>query len=75
MDMKTPCNGILDYKIDTFDMMNSKTDVFKHQILEAIQSPAALESSEDALEALLQTLRSQDLKDENVISLNVTVDR
>ena len=34
IDMKTPCNGVLDYKIDTFDMKNRKTDEFKHQILE-----------------------------------------
>ena len=32
--MKTPCSGVLDYKIDTFDMKNRKTDEFKHQILE-----------------------------------------
>ena len=34
IDMKTPCSGVLDYKIDTFDMKNQKTDEFKHQILE-----------------------------------------
>ena len=73
--MKTPCSGVLDYKIDTFDMQNRKTDQFKDYILEAIQSSAESDDSEDTLEVLLQALRNPKLQDEELISLNITLDR
>ena len=73
--MKTPCSGVLDYKIDTFDMQNRKTGQFKDHILEAIQSSAESDDTEDTLEVLLQALRNPKLQDEELISLNITLDR
>ncbi len=72
--MKTlPCHGLLDYKIDTFDMQNSQEDQFRREILQSIQAD---KSSEENMQAIVDNLlnSTQQNKGGKVSHLNLELD-